>query len=259
MGQASKADLGETVTSGSHMNVHGRAPATPTPPGGPTDTQGSPGGLQGALQTKERLVLAEAFPQGLREDTWSLLFLDSCSCDLGSTRRACSYPPMCPGTRVHPSRIPLGEAGATRSCRRNSPQLRKLPGPPLQTGMGDPLHQEFQLCQILGCLNLPPLLAPKRRKTQARLWEGAPERLSLLSTVWNLHWPFTSLPASSQLFRTLMQTVCRAACSPSPASSCLRIGSCRMGNRGLRGEKTTNRSLVYKAELKTFFMHSRLL
>lgn len=122
-----------------------------------------------------------------------------------------------------------------------------------------PLHQEFQLCQILGCLNLPPLPAPKWGKTQAGLWERDAECLSLLSTVWNLHWPFTSLPASSQLFRALMQTVCRAACSPSPASSCLRIGSCRMGNRGLRGEKTTNRSLVYKAELKTFFMHSRLL
>lgn len=56
----------------------------------------------------------------------------------------------------------------------------------------------------------------------------------------------------------LMQTICRAACLPSPASSGLLIGSCRMGNRGLRGEKTTNRSLVYKAELKTFFMHSGL-
>jgi hypothetical protein len=43
------------------------------------------------------------------------------------------------------------------------------------------------------------------------------------------------------------------------SSSCLLIGSCRMGNQGLKGEKTTNRSLVYEAELKTLLMYSRLL
>lgn len=157
----------------------------------------------------------------------------------------------------------LKKGGATGPCQRSSPPLGK---PTAKDTRGLDLgHGAFPLGQLLPCVNLPPLPDPKWRKTQARLREGAPEpsafpkRLSLLSTVWNLHWPFTSLPASSQLFRALMQTVCRAACSPSPTSSCFLIGSCRMGNRGLRGEKTTNRSLVYKAELKTFFMHSRLL
>lgn len=177
----------------------------------------------------------------------------------GQHMQSVFIPTHVPRSTCPPGQDSPGRSGCCQVRPKEQPPAQKAPRSAPQTGRGVPLHQEFQLPQILGCLNLPPLPAPKRRKTQAGLWEGAPERLSLLSTVWNLHWPFTSLPASSQLFRALMQTVCRAACSPSPASSCLRIGSCRMGNRGLRGEKTTNRSLVYKAELKTFFMHSRLL
>lgn len=91
----------------------------------------------------------------------------------------------------------------------------------------------------------------------------SPEEISeTLSPCYQQHGIYTGPYTTTRLFTASQGLNANHMQSPllSPgSSSCLLIGSCRMGNQGLRGEKTTNRSLVYEAELKTLLMYSQLL
>lgn len=122
------------------------------------------------------------------------------------------------------------------------------------------VHQEFQLCRLFPVSGIVPSTPQHQSGGKHRPDSGQglqnPKRVSEapLPAINSLEFTLALyiITRSSQLFRALMQTICRAACSPSPASSCFLIGSCRMGNRGLRGEKQQTDLLSTKQNSKHF-------
>lgn len=155
-------------------------------------------------------------------------FLDSRSRD-PSTPRGCSHKPQGLATRACPHGTPREAAWPhegvppPRVCQRVGPTAQKAHHKVQVGAGGSSSTKNFNYAGPLPVYGIhSPLCGPKAEKhTGPTLGRGSSTlRGSLklpcpLSTVWNLRWPFTSLPGSSQLFRALMQTMCRAAWAPS--------------------------------------------